>query len=81
MIHFLNIEEIFSKGIKIVDIDGKSRYIEGDHIVIDVGTEKNTGLYEEIKAENIEAYLIGDSKEPNSMLNAIHEGSAVARSI
>jgi len=81
MIPFLNIEEIFPKGIKIVDIDGKSRYIEGDHIVIDVGTEKNTGLYEEIKAENIEAYLIGDSKEPNSMLNAIHEGSAVARSI
>jgi 2,4-dienoyl-CoA reductase-like NADH-dependent reductase (Old Yellow Enzyme family)/thioredoxin reductase len=81
MVSFLEIEEILPKGIRIVDSDERSRFIKGDYIIIDVGTEKNMGLFEELKVENIEVYIIGDSKEPGSMLNAIHEGSTVASSI
>lgn len=51
-----------------------------DTFVLATGVKSNADLYEKVKASNpsFKIFNIGDSKEPRTMLEAIHEGFQVA---
>jgi len=72
--------EIVEGGL-IVEEDGKRGFIEGDRIVLSVGTRSNRGLYDALSGEISELYLIGDSSKPRKALDAIREGAEIARQI
>ncbi|MFX1365586.1 MAG: FAD-dependent oxidoreductase [Promethearchaeota archaeon] len=51
-----------------------------DTFILATGVKSNTDLYEKIKSTNpsFKLFNIGDSKEPRTMLEAVHEGFEVA---
>ena len=51
-----------------------------DTFILATGVKSNTDLYEKVKATNpsYKMFNIGDSKEPRTMLEAIHEGFETA---
>ncbi|MFW9988376.1 MAG: FAD-dependent oxidoreductase [Candidatus Odinarchaeota archaeon] len=51
-----------------------------DTFILATGVKSNTDLYEKVKATNpsFKMFNIGDSKEPRTMLEAIHEGFEAA---
>ena len=71
------------EGRKIVVItNGGEAPIHGiDTVVLAVGSKPNSGLFEKVKAKKAEMFLIGDSSQPRTALEAIHEGSKIARQL
>jgi hypothetical protein len=49
--------------------------------VLAVGSNPNFELFEKVKAKKAEMFLIGDSLQPRTALEAIHEGSKIARQL
>ena len=51
-----------------------------DTFILATGVKSNTDLYEKVKASNpsYKLFNIGDSKEPRTMVEAIHEGFETA---
>lgn len=75
------ITEIADKGVTVLDPHGRKSVIEADSVVIALGTKSVETLAD--KAHDIvpEVYVIGDSKQPRKVIDAIYEGAAVARLI
>ena len=64
-----------------IDETEESKVLENvDTFVLATGVKSNTDLYEKVKASNpsFKMFNIGDSKEPRTMLEAIHEGFQAA---
>ena len=74
-------EEITDEGLLITTKEGEKHIIEADTIVLAAGARPNTELFEALKDKGYETYLAGDCIEPRSILNAIHDGSEVGRTI
>ena len=72
-------EEITDKGLTITTKDGKRQTIEADTIVTALPLLPNTELLRSLEGSVPEVYAIGDCKEPHLIVNAIAEGSRVAR--
>lgn len=69
-------------GITIVDRDSSEKtLIEADEVVLAVGATSNQDLAEAIDGEAAEVYTVGDCKEPRIILEAVYEGSLVARRV
>jgi 2,4-dienoyl-CoA reductase-like NADH-dependent reductase (Old Yellow Enzyme family)/thioredoxin reductase len=75
-----NVEEITENGV-IYEKNGKKQTVEADSVVLAIGSKPNTGLMETLKSRFVELYAIGDAREPSNILNAIHDGSRLARKI
>jgi 2,4-dienoyl-CoA reductase-like NADH-dependent reductase (Old Yellow Enzyme family)/thioredoxin reductase len=64
----------------LVITNNREEPIDGiDTVVLAVGSKPNSELFEKIKAEKAEVFIIGDSLKPRTALEAIHEGSKIAR--
>jgi NADPH-dependent 2,4-dienoyl-CoA reductase/sulfur reductase-like enzyme len=73
--------EILPDGIKYRE-NGNNRALIGmDHIVVSMGIISQNTLLRELKENSIPAFVIGDAKEPRDALEAIKEGSEIARKI
>jgi 2,4-dienoyl-CoA reductase (NADPH2) len=70
--------KITDKGLAITE-KGKKQTIEADTIVTAMPLESNTDLLKELKGSVPEVYAIGDCKEPHLIIDAIAEGSRIAR--
>lgn len=55
--------------------------IAGDKVVLSMGLVADNALYEELKAEIPEIYLIGDATEPGRVGRAVHDGYRVGAAI
>ena len=67
--------------IKIPDQEEETHTIDNvDTFILATGVKSNTDLYEKVKATNpsYKMFNIGDSKEPRTMMEAIHEGFETA---
>jgi thioredoxin reductase len=60
---------------------GKRQTIEADTIVTALPLQPNTELLESLKDGVPEVFPIGDSREPHLIIDAIAEGSRIARAI
>ena len=66
----------------MVKTNNREAPIDGiDTVVLAVGSKPNSGLFEKVKAKKAEMFLIGDSSQPRTALEAIHEGSKIARQL
>ena len=74
-------EKITDKGLTIITKEGKRQTIEADTIVTALPLLPNTELLKSLKGKVREIYPIGDCKEPHLIVNAITDGSRVARAI
>ena len=72
---------ITSRGVSILDKDGRERFLEADTVVIAAGFKPNDGLKAVMNGHAPELYAIGDCVEPRSIMSAIEEGWRVGASI
>jgi 2,4-dienoyl-CoA reductase-like NADH-dependent reductase (Old Yellow Enzyme family)/thioredoxin reductase len=80
MITNAKVKEI--KGNSVVyEKDEKKQTLEADSVVLAMGSKPNIGLMKMLEGRVHKLYAIGDAKEPSNVLNAIHEGSRLAREI
>jgi len=74
-------EEITDKGLTIITKEGDRQTIEADSIVPAMSLIPDTGLLESIEGKAPEIYAIGDCREPLLVVDAIADGSRIARAI
>ena len=77
----MHIEEITGEGVVAIDKGWKRHNFEADTVVIAMGYTPNRTLYEGLKDEAPELYMIGDCVKPRKVIDAVHEGAYVARQI
>lgn len=65
----------------VVEVDGEKELVEGDAIVLAVGTRPDRKFYNEISGKIPNLHMIGDASEPRKALEAIREGAEIARKI
>jgi 2,4-dienoyl-CoA reductase (NADPH2) len=73
-------KEITAAGV-IVEREGDEMLIPGDTVVVAAGAKSVNSLYERIKSQVQEIYLIGDAKTPRKALEAVAEGLEVGRTV
>ncbi|MDM7999628.1 MAG: FAD-dependent oxidoreductase [Dehalococcoidia bacterium] len=75
------ITEISQKGVTVVDHHGRKTLVAADSVVVALGTTARDTLSSKVKDVVPEVYVIGDCSRSRKVINAIYEGSAVARLI
>jgi len=76
------IQEITEKGLVVKDKKtGAKEVIEGDVVVVALGSKSVNPLEEKLKGNVAEIYAVGDCSEPRRVEQAIYEGSLIARRI
>lgn len=74
-------EEITDKGLTITTKEGKRQIIEADTIVTTMPLQPSTEFFKKLNGCAPEVYAIGDCREPNMIIDAIADGSRIARAI
>ena len=74
-------EEITDQGLTITTMEGKKQTIEADTIVTALPLLPNTELLKELDGIVPEVYAIGDCKDPHLIVDAIADGSRIARAV
>ena len=76
------IKEITEKGVVVIDKkSGARQLIEGDIVVVALGSKSVSSLAERLEGKVAELYTVGDCNEPRRVEQAVYEGSLVARRI
>lgn len=75
------LSRVAENGVFIRDREGKEVFLEGERVVIAIGTRPDNGLYDEINSLGITIYQIGDCLEPRGAKAAISEGAEIGRAI
>jgi 2,4-dienoyl-CoA reductase (NADPH2) len=76
-----NYEEITAKGLTITTKAGERQTIEADSIIPAMPLTPDTGLRQSLEGKAPEVYAIGDCREPLWIVDAIADGSRIARAI
>lgn len=75
------LSRIAENGVFIRNREGKEVFLEGESVVIAIGTRPDNSLYDEINSQGITIYQIGDCLEPRGAKAAISEGAEIGRAI
>jgi 2,4-dienoyl-CoA reductase-like NADH-dependent reductase (Old Yellow Enzyme family)/thioredoxin reductase len=78
MITNAKVEEVTDDGV-VYEKNGEKQTAEADSVVLAVGSKPSVSLMNALKGKVSELYAIGNAKEPCNVLEAIHEGSRLAR--
>jgi 2,4-dienoyl-CoA reductase (NADPH2) len=73
--------EITDKGLVILTAEGHQQTLEADSIIPSIPLMPDDSLFESLKGQIPEVYAIGDCKKPEWIVDAIAEGSKIARKI
>ncbi|MFQ5762636.1 MAG: FAD-dependent oxidoreductase, partial [Candidatus Bathyarchaeia archaeon] len=74
------VHEITDAGV-VIESNGQRRLVEAGNVVVAMGSKPDSELAEALRDKLDELYDIGDCVKPRQMMEAIHEGSHVARII
>jgi 2,4-dienoyl-CoA reductase (NADPH2) len=74
-------EEITDKGLILITKEGETQTIEADTIVPAICLRPNSELLKIVERKTAEIYLVGDCREPHLILEAVSDGSRIARLI
>jgi thioredoxin reductase len=77
----VNYKEITDEGLVITTKAGKRQTIEADTIVTAMPLQSNNELSKSLEGSVPEFYTIGDCREPHLIVDAIADGSRIARVI
>jgi len=75
------VKEISDKGVIVAGSSGEETEIRADHVVASLGKKSSESLAEKVREFVPEVYVIGDSRDPRRIINAVYEGASVARMI
>ena len=73
--------EITDKGVVITDKEGKKDTVQADRVVLALGSRSRRDLEEPLEGKVPELYVIGDSCRPGRIMDAVYDGSRIARMI
>jgi len=73
------VNKITEKGLEVTNVNGTKLNIKVDSVVLALGSQPSTDVFEELREHFQEIYRIGDCKKPRKIYDAIHEGSQIAR--
>ncbi|MFH0915746.1 MAG: FAD-dependent oxidoreductase [bacterium] len=74
-------QEVTGKGLVIADAEGKARLLEADSVMVTLPLRPNTGLYDSLQGQVPELHLIGDSRQPGLIIDAIAAGFELGREV
>jgi 2,4-dienoyl-CoA reductase (NADPH2) len=74
-------EEVNDKGLVITTKEGEKKTLEADSIVVTLPLLPNTAIAEGLKGKAPEVHVIGSSKEPGLIYNAIADGAKLGHAI
>ncbi|MDP6510717.1 MAG: FAD-dependent oxidoreductase [Dehalococcoidia bacterium] len=74
------VKSITPRGVEYLK-DGERCFAEADTVVLAVGVRPQNQLYEQLLGKVPELHLMGDAKQPRRAMDAIYEGTLVARQI
>ncbi len=81
MVYEARCDEITDRGLTITTKEGKRQTIEADSVVTALPLLPDTEMFHTIEGKVPEIYRIGDCKEPLLILDAVADGSRIARLI
>jgi 2-enoate reductase len=73
-----SLEAVTDEGVIVIDGNFTRKTIPCDTVALALGLAPERGLYESLRGESIEPYLIGDCKEPHNIMQAIWDGYHIA---
>jgi NADPH-dependent 2,4-dienoyl-CoA reductase/sulfur reductase-like enzyme len=68
-------------GVRVVDKENVEGFIEAESILLAIGYQPDTRLYDQIKSLGYEVYQIGDCVAPRNAKDAIYEAAVLGRTI
>jgi len=74
-------DRITATGLLITTKEGQTKTIEADTIILATGANPNRKIYDELKGQVCDVYLVGDCAEPRSIRGAIADGFRVGCAI
>jgi 2,4-dienoyl-CoA reductase (NADPH2) len=77
----VKLNEITENGLTLTTKDGIKKTIKADTIITALPLEPNTEIIKSMKGKAKEVYAIGDAQQPGLIIDAIAEGSRIAREI
>lgn len=77
----VKLEGITDRGLNIISKKGEKLMIQADNIIVALPFRANTEIFESLQGKVPEIYLVGDCKSPGLIVDAIADGSQVARII
>jgi 2,4-dienoyl-CoA reductase-like NADH-dependent reductase (Old Yellow Enzyme family)/thioredoxin reductase len=75
------VDTINSNGVEAIDSNWRRQKFKADTIVVAAGSQMNNELKSSLTKTFSEIYTIGDCRETNRILEAIHEGTRIAHRI
>ncbi len=75
------LKEVTDEGVVVTDKEGKQETIEADRVVLALGAKPITYLIDALEGNVPELHVIGDSIRPTKVIEAVYEGSRIARFI
>jgi len=73
-----SLEAVMDEGVNVVDRNFTRKTVLCDTVALALGLKPERGLYESLRRECTELYLIGDCKEPHNIMQAIWDGYHIA---
>jgi 2,4-dienoyl-CoA reductase (NADPH2) len=73
--------KVTDEGLVVADAGGKERLLEADAVVVTLPLNPNTGLYDALQGKVPELHLIGDSRQPGLIMDAIAAGFELGREV
>lgn len=65
----------------LVAADGVRKHIPAGTVVLSIGYQSESGLYDTLLAQGKEAYRLGDARQVSNIMNAVWDAYEVARSL
>lgn len=74
-------DEVTKRGLAVTTTNGVKRFIEADTVLTALPLRPNSVLNKVMEGKAEEVYVIGDSREPGLIFDAIAEGAKVGRTV
>lgn len=71
-------EEVRDEGVSVIEGNSTRKFIMCDTVALALGLKPEKELYESLRKECTELYMIGDCKEPGKIMDAIWDGYHIA---
>jgi 2-enoate reductase len=73
--------EVTDQGVILIDKDFQRKPLQVDTVILAVGLKSDRTLYQALRTQVPDLYLIGDSRRAQNVMNAIWDAYEVARAI
>jgi 2,4-dienoyl-CoA reductase-like NADH-dependent reductase (Old Yellow Enzyme family)/thioredoxin reductase len=74
-------EAITENSVTVASAEGRRDTYPADTVILAVGSAKNDGLFNELKGKVAEVYCVGDSCQPQGIMEAVRDGYRAALSL